>query len=99
LALLAIVALRGPLGRRAPHGAFALAAAVSILATAADVVLGSPLTAVSLLGPNPGLGVRFFGIGNELEAALGAMLLLAVGSAVTAAAPPDPRPAAAPARA
>ncbi|HEX2389010.1 MAG TPA: hypothetical protein VHI96_07830, partial [Solirubrobacterales bacterium] len=91
LALLAIVALRGPLGRRAPHGAFALAATVSILATAADVVLGSPLTAVSLLGPNPGLGVRFFGIGNELEAALGAMLLLAVGSTVTAVAPRDPR--------
>jgi hypothetical protein len=91
LAAAAILALRGRLGERAPHCAFALAAAVSIVATAVDVVAGSPLTALSLLGPNPGLGVRFFGIGNELEAALGAMLLLAVGSAVTAAAPADPR--------
>ncbi len=86
-----ILAMRAWLGRRAPYGAFALAAAVSIGATAVDVVVGSPLTALSLLGPNPGLGVRFFGIGNELEAALGALLLLAVGSAVTAAAPADPR--------
>ena len=37
-----------------PYGAFALAAAVSIVATAIDVVVGSPLTALSLLGPEPG---------------------------------------------
>ena len=91
LAAVAILAFRGRLGDRAPYAAFAAAVAVSILATAADVVAGSPLTALSLLGPNPGLGVRFFGIGNELEAALGAMLLLAVGAAVSAAAPADPR--------
>lgn len=95
LAAAAILALRRRIGDRAPHGAFAVAAAISILATAVDVVAGSPLTALSLLGPNPGLGVRFFGIGNELEAALGAMLLLGVGAAVTAAAPADPRRAAA----
>jgi len=91
MAALAIAGLGGPLGRRAPYGAFALAATVSIAATAVDVVVGSPLTSLSLLGPNPGLGVRFFGIGNELEAAIGAMLLLAVGAAVTAAEPPEPR--------
>ncbi len=91
LAAAAILALRRRIGDRAPHGAFAVAAAISILATAVDVVAGSPLTALSLLGPNPGLGVRFFGIGNELEAALGAMLLLGVGAAVSAAAPADPR--------
>ncbi|MFN8113877.1 MAG: hypothetical protein U0R51_11855 [Solirubrobacterales bacterium] len=91
LAATAILLLRGRLGDRAPHGAFALAAAISIGATAVDMIAGSPLTALSLLGPNPGLGVRFFGIGNELEAALGAMLLLGVGAAVTAAAPSDPR--------
>jgi hypothetical protein len=91
LAVLAIASLRARLGRRAAYGAFALAAAVSILATAVDVVAGSPLTAVSLLGPNPGLGVRFFGIGNELEAAIGAMLLLGIGAAVTAIQPADPR--------
>jgi len=91
LAALAFVALRRRLGRRAGYGAFALAAAISIIATAADVVVGSPLTAISLLGPNPGLGVRFFGIGNELEAAIAAMLLLGTGAAVTAVDPPDPR--------
>jgi hypothetical protein len=91
LAAFAILALRPRLGRRAPYGAFAAAAAVSIVATAVDVVAGSPLTAFSLLGPNPGLGVRFFGIGNELEAAIAAMMLLAVGAAVTAARPADPR--------
>ncbi len=91
LAWIAIAALGGRLAERAAYGGFALAATVSIGATAVDVVVGSPLTSLSLLGPNPGLGVRFFGIGNELEAALGAMLLLAVGAAVTAAAPADPR--------
>ncbi|HET6830684.1 MAG TPA: hypothetical protein VFH44_04965 [Solirubrobacterales bacterium] len=91
LAAAAIAALRPRLGRRAAQCAFAAAAALSIVATAIDVVAGSPLTALSLLGPNPGLGVRFFGIGNELEAAIGALLLLATGAAVTAAAPADPR--------
>ncbi len=86
-----IAALRPRIGVRAGYGAFAAGAALSIGATAVDVVVGSPLTSLSLLGPNPGLGVRFFGIGNELEAALGAMLLLAVGAAVTAASPRDPR--------
>ena len=42
-----------------------------VLAYAVDVIVGSPLTSLSLLGPNPGLGVRFYGIGNELEALLG----------------------------
>jgi hypothetical protein len=91
LAGLGIAALWPRIGSRAPHGAFAAAAAISIVATAIDVVIGSPLTALSLLGPNPALGVRFFGIGNELEAAVGAMLLLAVGAAVTALGPRDPR--------
>ena len=45
----------------------------------------------SVLVPLVLFGVRFFGIGNELEAAVGAMLLLAVGAAVTALGPRDPR--------
>ena len=44
---------------------------LTVAAYAVDVVAGSPLTASSLLGPNPGLGVRFFGIGNELERRVG----------------------------
>ena len=65
---------------RARYGAFAIAGLLSIGATAVDMVAGSPLTTLSLLGPNPGLGVRFFGIGNELEATIGALLLLATGA-------------------
>ena len=36
----------------------------------------------SLLGPNPLLGARFYGIGNELEVALAEIALLGVGAAV-----------------
>ena len=46
-----------------------------MLAYAVDVIAGSPLTALSLLGPNPGLGVRFYGIGNELEALLAVLIV------------------------
>ena len=49
-------------------------ARVTVLAYAIDVVAGSPLTrALAAWGPNPALGVRFFGIGNELEATLAAL--------------------------
>ena len=58
------------LGLLGGYRALAAAAAVTVLAYAIDVVAGSPLTALSLVGPNPGLGVRFYGIGNELEALL-----------------------------
>jgi hypothetical protein len=65
---------------------------VTVLAYAIDVVVGSPLTAVSLMGPNPALGVRFFGIGNELEATLAPLVLLGTGAAIAAWAPrPDVR--------
>jgi hypothetical protein len=76
---------------RARFAAFALAAAVALLLTAFDVLAGSPLTTLSLVGPSPGLGVRFFGIGNELEATIGCLLALGSGAAVTALAPADPR--------
>lgn len=72
-----------------PYGAFAAAAALSVGATAVDVIFGSPLTALSLLGSNPALGVRFFGIGNELEATIGVLLPLGTGAAVAATRPGD----------
>ena len=95
-AWLLLLAARGPMGMgpspdRARYGAFAIAGLLSIGATAVDMVAGSPLTTLSLLGPNPGLGVRFFGIGNELEATIGALLLLATGAGVTAFGRGDPR--------
>jgi len=67
------------------HGyrALALASAATVLAYAVDVIAGSPLTPLSLLAPNPGLGVRFYGIGNELEALLAVLVLAGTGAALT----------------
>jgi hypothetical protein len=69
LGLGTVLAFRG-------YRALAVASALTVLAYAVDMLAGSPLTSLSLLGPNPGLGVRFYGIGNELEALL---VVLAVG--------------------
>lgn len=88
-----LLAARRVAPERAPFLAFGVAAGVTIAAEAVDIVLGSPLTALSLLGPNPALGVRFFGIGNELEATIGVLLLLGTGAGLSAL-----RPAATPAR-
>jgi hypothetical protein len=66
------------------YGAVAIAAAVTVLGYAIDVVAGSPLTVLSLIGPNPALGVRFYGIGNELEATLAPLVLIGTGSALVA---------------
>jgi hypothetical protein len=72
----------------------ALACGVTVGAHALDVVAGSPYTALSVLGPNPGGGVRFFGIGNELEAILTTLTLVGAG-AWLATRPALSRPAAA----
>ena len=67
--------------------ALAAASGLVVLAYAIDVIAGSPLTSLSLLGPNPGLGVRFYGIGNELEALLGVLVVAGTGAALSAFAP------------
>ena len=36
----------------------------------------------SLLGPNPELGVRFYGIGNELKSGLAVLVFAAVAAAL-----------------
>ena len=77
-AALTLWALRG-------WSALAAACAVTVSAYTIDVIAGSPLTAQSLLGPNPGLGVRFFGIGNELESLLAVLIPSGVGAALVAA--------------
>ena len=64
------------------YGAVALACAVSVIAYAVDVIAGSAFTALSLIGPNPALGVRFYGIGNELEATVAALVPIGVGAAL-----------------
>ncbi len=77
LAALTLLALPG-------YRALAVASGAVVLAYALDVIAGSPLTSLSLLGPNPGLGVRFYGIGNELEALLAVLVLAGTGAALTA---------------
>jgi len=70
-----------------PARVLAVASALVVVACAIDVVAGSPLTKLSLLGPNPGLGARFYGIGNELEALLAVLLVAGTGAALQAFAP------------
>jgi len=89
LSFLSLIALRGRFGERAPYAAFATAATVSIVLIAADVLAGSPYTSLSILGPKPAYGVRFFGIGNELESTIACLLTLGTGAAVAALKPPD----------
>jgi hypothetical protein len=50
-----------------------------------DLALGSHLTALSIAGPNPKGGSRFFGIGNELEIILALTVLIGTGAALTLA--------------
>jgi hypothetical protein len=80
LAALTLVALRD-------YRALAVAAAITVGAYALDAILGSPLSALSLLGPNPGLGVRFYGIGNELEASFAVLIVAGVGAGLAGFAP------------
>jgi hypothetical protein len=65
----------------------AIAGGLSVCAYAVDVIAGSHLTELSLVGPNPAGGVRFFGIGNELEAVCGALVPIATGAGLVAWAP------------
>jgi hypothetical protein len=61
----------------------ALPAAVSFGAHAVDLALGSHLVGLSIAGPNPKGGSRFFGIGNELEIILALTVLIGTGAALT----------------
>jgi voltage-gated potassium channel Kch len=75
LALAAATALLLP-----GYRGLALVCGVAVAAHAADVVAGSPLIALSVLGPNPSGGVRFFGIGNEHAATLTPLALIGTGA-------------------
>jgi hypothetical protein len=61
----------------------AIAAGASVTAYAVDVIAGSNLTELSLIGPNPAAGVRFYGIGNELEATVAALVPIGTGAALS----------------
>ena len=75
LAALTLAALDG-------YAALALACAATALAYAIDLIGGSALTQLSIVGPNPAGGHRFYGIGNELEAGLVVLILVGTGAAL-----------------
>ena len=57
----------------------AIACGLTVIPYGIDMLAGSALTPRAVVGPNPGLGARFYGIGNELESTL--MILTSVGTA------------------
>lgn len=67
------------------YRALAVACGATVLASTADLIAGSPLTQLSLAGPNPIAGHRYYGIGNELEAILVVLVLVGTGAALTGA--------------
>ncbi len=62
----------------------AVACLVTVGPYAIDVLAGSVLTPKAVVGPNPGLGARFYGIGNELESTLMILTSTGVGAALAA---------------
>jgi hypothetical protein len=65
------------------YRALAFACAATSLAYAIDLIGGSALTQLSIVGPNPAGGHRFYGIGNELEACLVVLILVGTGAALS----------------
>jgi hypothetical protein len=57
-------------------------ALVAVVAITVDALAGTQLLVRSLLGPNPELGVRFYGIGNELKSGLAVLVFAAVAAAL-----------------
>jgi len=73
--LVAVLALRPPLGRTA-LGPLAVVSAVTVVALAADVMTGSRLQLSSLMGLQPVVGGRFYGMGNPTFALFATAALL-----------------------
>lgn len=57
-------------------------AIAGLLALAGDALAHTQLLMRSILGPNPILGARFYGIGNELKSALAVLVFAAVAGAL-----------------
>jgi hypothetical protein len=57
-------------------------ALAGVLALVTDALAGTQLLMRSLLGPNPVLGARFYGFGNELKSGLAVAVLAAVAAAL-----------------
>jgi hypothetical protein len=69
------------------YRALACACGATAVAHAADLIAGSPLIQLSVIGPNPAGGHRFYGIGNELEACLVVLILVGTGAALSSLTP------------
>ncbi len=61
----------------------ALACGLTVIPYGIDMLAGSALTPRAVIGPNPGLGARFYGIGNELESTLMILTSAGTGAALT----------------
>jgi hypothetical protein len=57
-------------------------AIVTVIALVVDALAGTQLLMRSLLGPDPILGARFYGVGNELKSGLAVLVLAAVAGAL-----------------
>jgi hypothetical protein len=57
-------------------------ALVAVVVLTVDALAGTQLLMRSLLGPDPLLGARFYGIGNELKSGLAVLVLAAVAAAL-----------------
>jgi hypothetical protein len=61
-------------------------AIVAVVAVVLDALAGTQLLMRSLIGPNPILGARFYGIGNELKSGLAVLVFAAVAAVLYSAA-------------
>ena len=61
----------------------AIACGLTVIPYGIDMLAGSALTPRAVIGPNPGLGARFYGIGNELESTLMILTSIGTGAALT----------------
>lgn len=59
-----------------------LPAVFGIGAVTIDLAMGSELITRSVLGPNPGYGSRFYGVGNELKSGLTVLMLAGLAGAI-----------------
>jgi hypothetical protein len=57
-------------------------AILTVVALVVDALAGTQLLMRALLGPDPALGARFYGIGNELKSGLAVLVLAAVAAAL-----------------
>lgn len=81
---LPVVAAFGLLRLLPGFAPLAVACLLTVAPYAIDMLAGSVLTPKAVVGPNPGLGARFYGIGNELESTLMILTSAGVGAALTA---------------